>query len=106
MNLGPFQESKLWLQDLVGLSKDALHIYVGLAIFLIAAILFRRPLSDIRPLAAVFLVAVGGEILDLLERLEPEKDPFWASNWHDLWNTMFWPTVLFVLARSPRVLKR
>lgn len=104
--MSSFQSFKLSLIDLVGLSRDALHIYVGLAVFLGAAILFRRPMSDWRPLAAVFLVAVAGEIWDLVERLAPGDAPFWAGNWHDLWNTMFWPVMLFLLARAPRLLKR
>jgi hypothetical protein len=100
-----FQSSKTWLIELVGLSKDALHIYVGLTVFLLTALVFRLPLRDWRPLAAVFLVAVVGEIWDLFERLGPGDRPFWAANWHDIWNTMFWPLVLFLLARSPRLLK-
>jgi hypothetical protein len=104
--MGPFQSGKLWFQDLVGLSKDALHVYVGLTVLLLMALIFRLPLRDVRPLAAVFLVAIAGEILDLVERLHPEADPYLQSNWHDLWNTMFWPTMLFLLARWSGVLRR
>ena len=104
--MGPYQSGKMWLMDTVGLGRDALHIYVGLGVFLLAAIIFRVPLRDWRPLAAVFLVAILGELWDLFERLKPGDRPFWAANWHDLWNTMFWPLMLFLLARSPRLLKR
>ncbi len=104
--MSPFQSAKVWLIELLGLSRDALHIYVGLTVFLLVALIFRLPLRDWRPLAAVFLVAVAGEIWDLFERLRPEQEPFWASNWHDIWNTMFWPLVLFILARMPKLLKR
>ncbi len=103
--MGPFQQSKLWLTELVGLSRDALHIYVGLTIFLLAALIFRLPLRDWRPLAAVFLVAIAGEVWDLFERLQPDQRPLWWSAWHDLWNTIFWPLVLFLLARSRGLLK-
>ena len=104
--MSPFQSAKVWLIELLGLSRDALHIYVGLTVFLLVALVFRLPLRDWRPLAAVFLVAVAGEIWDLFERLRPDQEPFWASNWHDIWNTMFWPLVLFILARMPKLLKR
>jgi len=103
--MGPFQESKLWLTELVGLSRDALHIYVGLTVFLLTALVFRLPLRDWRPLAAVFLAAVAGELIDLFERVTPRSPPNWSTSWHDLWNTMFWPVVLFLLARSSRLLK-
>jgi cell shape-determining protein MreD len=101
-----FQDAKLWLLDLIGLSKDALHVYVGMIVFLGVALAFRLPLRDWRPLAAVFLAAVAGELFDLFESLAPLQEPHWAAAWHDLWNTMFWPTVLFVLARWSGVLKR
>ena len=104
--MGPYQSSKLWLQDLVGLSKDALHIYVGLSVFLLAALILRRPLRDWRPLAAVALVALAGEIWDLVEWTNRGNSALWANHWHDLWNTMFWPLVLFALARWTRLLKR
>ena len=100
------QSAKLVLMEATNLSKDALHVYVGLTVLLLMALIFRLPLRDVRPLAAVFLVAVAGEILDLVERLHPEADPYLQSNWHDLWNTMFWPTMLFLLARWSGVLRR
>jgi cell shape-determining protein MreD len=104
--VGDFQSVKLMLLDLFGLGKDALHIYVGMTVFLATALVFRLPLRDWRPLAAVFLAAVAGEILDLFESLAPNERPSWRANWHDIWNTMFWPTLLCLLSRWPAVLKR
>ena len=97
--MSPLQSAKLWLMNLTGLSKDALHVYVGLAVFLGMALIFRLPLRDWRPLAAAFLAAIVGEIWDVIDRLRPDRDPLWASNWHDLWNTMFWPTMIFLIVR-------
>jgi len=102
--VGTFQSTKLLLLDLFGLDKDALHIYVGMGVFLLTALIFRLPLRDWRPLAAVFLAAVAGELLDLFESLVPNEQPRWGANWHDIWNTMFWPTMLFLLMRTPRML--
>lgn len=101
-----FQLAKLWLADLLGLSKDALHVYIGLALFLLVAAIFRLPLRDWRPLGAVFLAAVAGEIWDLVETVNARQTVHWYRNWHDIWNTMFWPAVLLGLARFTRVLKR
>lgn len=104
--MGPFQSTKLWLAELVGLSKDALHVYVGLAAFLLAALIFRLPLRDWRPLAVAFVVALAGEVWDMAEWISRGDRLRWGSAWHDLWNTMFWPVVLYALARWTRVLKR
>ncbi len=97
---------KLQLMAWTGLAKDALHIYVGLAVFLIAAAYFKRGLRDWRPLAAVAIVALAGEVWDVADTALSGRAPRWGGNWKDLWNTLFWPTALFLLARFSRVLKR
>ena len=104
--MSDFQHLKLWLSQLVGLPKDALHIYVGLAVFLLAAILFRQPLRGRFPIAAVVGAALAGEAWDIFETHAAGQRIAWANSWHDVWNTSFWPAVLFLLARFTRVLKR
>ncbi len=104
--MSPLQLVKLELMAWTGLAKDALHIYVGLAVMLIAAALLRRGLRDWRPLAAVAAVALAGELWDLVETVLGGRPPRWRGNWKDLWNTLFWPTTLFLLARFTAVLKR
>jgi len=52
----------------------------------------------------VFLAAVVGEVLDLFEDLTTDEHPRWGANWHDIWNTMFWPTIICLIARSKRLL--
>jgi hypothetical protein len=100
-----FQEAKLWIAHSVGLPKDALHIYVGLTVFLLAAALMRRSLGDWRPLAAVLVVALAGEAWDLADTWRAGQEPAWLRNWHDVWNTSFWPAILFLLARYTRLIR-
>lgn len=92
-----YQQLKLWLIDGTGLSKDALHIYAGLAVFLIVRSLWlwRRP--RIAAWIATLAVALIAEWIDvqgeaLRGRLAPD-----AAHWHDIWNTMFWPTILLLI---------
>lgn len=101
-----FQQAKLALAQLIGLPKDALHIYVGLAVLLLAAALLRRPLADWRPLAAVLVAALAGEAWDIVDTYGAGRHPDWSRNWHDVWNTCFWPAILFLLARHTRLLTR
>ena len=101
-----FQQMKVWLAGLLGLPKDALHIYVGLTVFLLAAALLRAPLRSWRPLAAVALVALAGEAWDVADTWRADRPVAWARNWHDVWNTCFWPAVLFLIARHTRLLRR
>ena len=101
-----FQQAKIALVAALGLPRDALHIYVGLAVFLLAAVLLRAPLGSWRPIAATALVALAGEAWDLVDSWRAGDGLAWAKSWHDLWNTCFWPAALFLLARHTRVMKR
>jgi hypothetical protein len=101
-----FQETKLLLVDTFGLSKDALHIYVGLIVFFGTALLFRLPLRDIRPVLAVLLAALAGELWDIYDTAAIGAPQVYAGNWHDIWNTMFWPLAIMLLARFTGIVKR
>lgn len=92
-----YQQLKLVLIDGSGLSKDALHIYAGMAVYLVVRLGLRRPawLAWI----AVVAAALVGEWLDiegeyLRGRLAPD-----TAHWHDIWNTCLWPSVLVVVER-------
>jgi hypothetical protein len=100
------QSAKLALMEVTNLSKDALHIYVGMGVMLVVVIGFKRSLGDWRPLAAVALASVAGEVWDVIDTFSHGGTPRWDANWKDIWNTSFWPTILFVLARFTRILKR
>ena len=101
-----FQSTKIFLSEVTSLGKDALHIYVGLAVMLLVVVALKKPLSDWRPIAAVALASVAGEIWDVIDTFSHGGTPKWNANWKDVWNTMFWPTILFGLARFTKVLKR
>ena len=100
------QTGKIAVMELTSLGKDALHVYVGLAVMLAVAILLKRSLSDWRPIVAVAFASIAGELWDLVDTFSHGGTPRWSGNWKDIWNTMFWPLIFFVLARFTRVLKR
>jgi hypothetical protein len=104
--MSDFQSVKIMLSEATNLGKDALHIYVGLGVMLLVVILFKKSFADWRPLAAVAFAALAGEIWDVIDTYSHGGTPKFNANWKDVWNTMFWPTVLFLLARFTKVLKR
>jgi hypothetical protein len=104
--MSSYQSAKMFLVEATNLGKDALHIYVGLGVMLLVVILFKKSLSDWRPLAAVAVASIAGELWDVIDTFSHGRTPRWNANWKDVWNTMFWPTILFGLARFTRVLKR
>jgi hypothetical protein len=104
--MSPLQQAKLFIGDHVHLAKDALHIYVALALFLGSAMLFRWPLKSWRPWLVVLAAALIGEAWDLRDSLVYHTPIELGGNLKDVQNTLFWPTVLVLLARGTRVLKR
>ena len=98
-HLSAFQQAKLWLTSHSGLAKDALHVYIGLLILLVAARLFKCRVGDWRPLLVVAGFALAGELWDIRDIYVGNGDPDFPANWHDIWNTLFWPAALTLLAR-------
>ena len=99
MTTSTVQTAKLAVVAATGLAKDALHIYVGLAVFLLVLALWPGPRRTWRPLLIVLLVAVGGEFLDLRDDLASLGYWRWSASLHDVLNTAFWPAVLLGLMR-------
>ena len=105
MATSTFQAAKLELVTILGLSKDALHIHVGLLIFFAAAILLRKRLSSAIPVALVFVLACVGEMFDARDDISDLGHWRVGASLHDIVNTTFWPAALFVLARYSKVLR-
>jgi hypothetical protein len=99
------QSLKLDIMGFTGLAKDALHIYVGLGVWLLAAALFRRSITTLRPWLAVLVVACVIEGFDAFDDWVQLGRWRYMASLHDVINTLFWPTVLALLARYTRLLK-
>jgi hypothetical protein len=106
VSLSAFQQAKLAIVDWADLPKDALHIYVGLAVFLAAAAVSGKSLRHWLPIGAVLAAALAGEAWDLFDTVRAGQRLRWDASWRDVWNTSFWPAILFILARTTRLLKR
>lgn len=94
-----FEERKLWLVTSTDLSRDALHIYFGLTLFILVRLLWRRRGGWVVAWLAVVAMACGGELLDLTAEATRSSIRPEAEHWHDIWNTAFWPTVLMLVGR-------
>ena len=99
------QALKLHLVYSTGLSKDALHIYVGLIVFFLSAILFRKPLRAALPLTMVSVAALAGEAVDAWDDIASAGHWQVGASVHDMLNTMFWPVILCLLAKFTKVLR-
>ena len=99
MSHSQFQSIKITLVSVTSLSRDALHIYVGMALYLGASWLLRRSRHRWIPWAVVLVAASVGELLDARDDLAGRNFWRWEDSFHDLVNTLFWPTVIALLLR-------
>ena len=90
---------KRGLEHSLGTTDDLLHVHVGLALFVLAALVMRRRMRSWWPLAIVVVFALGNEIVDLYAA--GPWSPWQAAG--DVANTVVWPLALFLVARRGKV---
>ena len=91
-----YQSLKLWIISVVDLSKDALHIHVGLVVFVFCLWIFRKKKALALPCLVACLTAMGLEVLDMKDDLASLGYWRWRASLHDILNTSFWPVCLFL----------
>lgn len=95
---------KTMLSETIGLSKDALHVHLGLFVFLVAVVLLRASPGSWIPWLVLLAFEVLNEVVDLLHEHGGVRALDFVEAAKDIINTMLWPTlvVLFVRYRSRR----
>lgn len=88
---------KTELSELVHLSKDALHIHIGIGLYLIAMLAFRNRPGSWWPWLTVLTFALLNEAIDLYHN--GISHPALFGSLKDMVNTMVWPTAIVALAR-------
>jgi hypothetical protein len=106
MEASALQEAKLWLMGGTGLARDALHFHIGLLIYLGSALALRWPLRSWRPWLVALAVTLAGESWDMRDRAAMGRGIAPAGHWHDIWNTMLWPSAMLLLARFTPLFRR
>lgn len=90
-----WQNTKVWTGEVTGLPDSALHALVGMLLLYLGALVLRRPPWTWRPWLLVLVLELANETYDMLNPASGE-DRLGASI-HDLWLTMFCPTLMLVL---------
>ena len=90
---------KLFIEHATGISMDALHVIVGVALQLVFARVIKAPLSDKRPWLCVFILLLINEASDLWAEQWPEPAMQFGEGFKDIILTMLLPTLLLLSAR-------
>ena len=88
---------KIRLLDAVGLTNDAMHIHGSLLILFGSAMILRRRPDSVWCWLIVLVAELFNEYADLHGQGPGEATIDAAM--HDLYNTMFWPTIILILGR-------
>jgi hypothetical protein len=88
---------KTWLIEAIGLSNDAMHVHGALLILCLSAVVLRRRPDSVWCWLIVLSAELFNEYADL--RGQAPGEATLNASLHDLYNTMFWPTMLLILGR-------
>lgn len=97
--LSRWSSIKTFVEYSTDVSHDVLHFLTGLGAWLLIAILARRPISSVLPLAITLALAFINEAADLWFDIWPERARQFGELAKDLFTTLAVPLLLFVLAR-------
>lgn len=87
---------KMNLSDRHGITEELAHVHAGLLIFSLVALISRHRMQSWLPVASVYALALGNELIDFLG---PGATASPCEPVFDILNTVAWPSVLFFLAR-------
>lgn len=87
--------AKVWMANTLRLDHATLHVHVGMVIW-VACVVIAGDIGAWWPLAAVTAAELFNEVLDRL------REGSWRvpDTIADIVNSVFWPLVLFTLARA------
>ena len=98
--MGSWHQGKLFIEYFVTIDHDALHLMVGMLVWLVFALLMRRPITSWYPWLWTFAVILWNETVDLWVEIWPDPGRQYGEGVKDLVMTMVVPTVLMIAART------
>lgn len=105
--MASWHQGKLFIEHAVALDHDALHVIVGVLLWLVFGLLTRRPLTSWVPWLLLFAVILWNETVDLWTEQWPDPGQQYGEGAKDLLITMVVPTVLqFAIRLRPDLFRR
>jgi len=92
-------EAKMFVEHAVVFSSDALHVIVGMGVWLVLALILRRPVTDWRPWLGLLMLLTLNETVDLWVEQWPDSAMQYGESAKDVLLTMTLPSLLLAVAR-------
>jgi len=90
---------KMFIERSSAVSSDALHVIVGFVLWMLVALVSRRPLSASLPWLVLLVLLVFNEAVDLWVEQWPNPAMQYGESAKDLLLTMTLPTLLLAFVR-------
>lgn len=97
--MSSWHQGKVFIEHTLRIEHGTLHVMVGMLLWLVFALLARRPITSWVPWLMVFAVILWNEIVDLWFEIWPTPGRQYGEGAKDLLLTMFVPTILMLAAR-------
>ena len=94
-----WHEGKLFVEHSVAIGHDAIHVLVGVLLWLVLGLLLRRALTSWKPWLWLFAVILWNETVDLWIEQWPHPGQQYGEGAKDLLLTMAVPTIIMLAAR-------
>ncbi|MBT4286580.1 MAG: hypothetical protein HOD92_04525 [Deltaproteobacteria bacterium] len=100
MKTSLYQLAKLEVLSVVNLTKDAIHIHIGMLVFVCWIVLFRKSIRSFNSLIPVLIVVLVMEGFDLRDDYNTFGFFRWPASLHDIANALLWPFLLVFFSRT------
>ena len=98
--MAPYQSFKLFLVDLIGLSKTGFHFVLGFLVYLVLAKAFNLKFSSAKTLIAPLVFALILEMMDFRDAIAYGHQPNLPDSVYDIIVTLSLPVAFWVVART------
>lgn len=98
-----YQQLKPILVELLGLSKDAIHMHVGFFTLILYLLISRQKINSWKVLIPGLVLSVLMEAMDFRDDYLYVGHFHFVSHLHDLINTNLIPFVIVILAKKNRI---
>jgi hypothetical protein len=95
-----WHSGKVFIEHALEVSHDTLHVLAGMLVWLVAALLSRRPITSWHPWFWVLAFILWNETVDLWIEPWPDAGMQFGEIAKDVLLTMFLPTLLMFAARA------
>jgi hypothetical protein len=92
--------AKMFVEHAAIITSDALHVLVGVGLWVLSALVLRRRLTDWLPWLVVLMAILFNETVDLWVEQWPHRAMQYGESAKDLLLTLLLPTLLMTAARA------